>query len=157
MAKKELTMSEFRAIIKEEAFKLKKRMVLENEKKALEAELKSLMNESYMEGEDMGDEMDDEIEEGLGKFLGLTDSPEKVAERKNAIMARVEKLKGMGYTKFVADRQPVDEAGFISVMEKNGYSGNILPEPKSGTIIYQSGKYGASRLGVGGASQGLGV
>lgn len=57
-------MSEFRAIIKEEAMKLKRRMVLENEKRALESELKSLMNESYMEGEEYGDEAE-EIEEGL--------------------------------------------------------------------------------------------
>jgi hypothetical protein len=53
MAKKELTISEFREMIKEEALKLKKRMVLENEKKALQAELKTLMNESYGEGEEM--------------------------------------------------------------------------------------------------------
>lgn len=57
-------MSEFRAIIKEEAMKLKRRMVLENEKRALKAELKSLMNESYMEGEECGDEAE-EIEEGF--------------------------------------------------------------------------------------------
>lgn len=57
-------MSEFRAIIKEEAMKLKRRMVLENEKRALEAELKSLMNESYMEDEEYGDEAE-EIEEGM--------------------------------------------------------------------------------------------
>jgi len=49
MAKKELTISEFREIIKEEALKLKKRMVLENEKKALMNELKTI-NESYAEG-----------------------------------------------------------------------------------------------------------
>ena len=64
MAKKELTISEFREIIKEEALKLKKRMVLENEKKALEAELNTI-NEAYME------EM--EMEEGrLGDWLGTS-------------------------------------------------------------------------------------
>ena len=56
MAKKELTITEFRAIIKEEALKLKKRIVLENEKKTLQAELNSLLNESYME--------EGEVEEG---------------------------------------------------------------------------------------------
>ena len=40
--KKELTMSDFRAIIKEEAMKLKKRMVLEAEKKALKEEIGTL-------------------------------------------------------------------------------------------------------------------
>ena len=49
MAKKELTITEFRAIIREEAIKLKKRIVLENEKKALQEELKNLLGESYME------------------------------------------------------------------------------------------------------------
>lgn len=61
MAKKELTISQFREIIREEALKLKKRIVLENEKKALQAELKSLMNESYME--EM--EVEDDLDEGL--------------------------------------------------------------------------------------------
>jgi len=66
MAKKELTISEFREIIKEEALKLKKRLVLENEKKALEAELKSLSEGVYEEDmyEEEGlEEM--EIEEGM--------------------------------------------------------------------------------------------
>jgi len=63
MAKKEINLSEFREIIREEAIKLKDKMIieaedrkkktiLENEKKALEAELKSI-NENYTEeGED---------------------------------------------------------------------------------------------------------
>jgi hypothetical protein len=59
MAKKELTISEFREIIKEEALKLKRRVVLENERRALENELKSI-NESYME-ETIAEE---EMEEG---------------------------------------------------------------------------------------------
>ena len=40
MAKKELTMSELRGVIREEAEKLKKRVVLENEKRKLQKELK---------------------------------------------------------------------------------------------------------------------
>lgn len=63
MAKKELTLSEFRALIREEAEKFKQRVVLENEKRALEAELKELMGESYMD--ECGTMMDEEIEEGL--------------------------------------------------------------------------------------------
>ena len=42
MSKKELTISEFKEIIKEEAIKLKKRVMLENEKRELELELKYL-------------------------------------------------------------------------------------------------------------------
>ena len=67
MAKKELTISEFREIIREEALKLKKKMVLENEKKNLQNELKKLINESFM-----GEEMGEEIEEGLGDFIKKT-------------------------------------------------------------------------------------
>lgn len=49
MAKKELSISEFREIVREEALKLKKRLTLENEKRALENELKQLISENYME------------------------------------------------------------------------------------------------------------
>lgn len=154
MAKKELTLNEFRTLIREEAEKFKARVVLENEKRALEAELKELMSESYVEEYDT---MDEEIEEGIGKMLGLTDSPEKVEERKKALVARVEKLKGLNYTNFSSEGQKMDEAGFMQAMEKNGFSGQIIPEPKSATMIYKPGRYGASRLGSGGASQGLGI
>ena len=47
MKKKELTISEFRAIIREETIKLKKRIVLENEKKALKEELKNLLEAKF--------------------------------------------------------------------------------------------------------------
>jgi hypothetical protein len=64
MAKKELTISEFREIIKEEALKLKRRVVLENERRALENELKTLNEGMYEEGmyEEGLEEM--EMEEG---------------------------------------------------------------------------------------------
>lgn len=43
MSKKiELTMSDFRTLIKEEAVKLKKKIVLEAEKKAIETELREI-------------------------------------------------------------------------------------------------------------------
>lgn len=66
MAKKELTVSEFREIIREEAMKLKKRMVLENEKRALEEELKSL-NESMYEESTQEECMDENMEEAWWK------------------------------------------------------------------------------------------
>ena len=68
MAKKELSLTEFRAIIKEEAMKLKQRMMLENEKKALEAELKQLVSESYMEECGIGEEMMEE--EQMNELFG---------------------------------------------------------------------------------------
>jgi len=156
MAKKELTISEFREIIKEEALKLKKRVVLENEKRALEAELK-VLSENYYEEVDY----EDEIEEGLGSWvsqkMGLKDSPEVVQDRKDKMMANLEKAKSLGYSKFQLDGELVDEASMISGMEKNGYSGQLIPIQKAGVLAYKSGPYGASRLGSGGASQGLGV
>ena len=68
MAKKELTITEFRAIIKEEALKLKKRIVLENEKKTLQAELNSLLNESCTE------EIDEANFGMVGRLVGHEDS-----------------------------------------------------------------------------------
>ena len=109
MAKKELTITEFRAIIKEEALKLKSRMVLENEKKALKEELKNLMNESCMEecGE-MG-EMD-EIFGGIGKkiagaFKGTARTDE--AMRKE-IMMRYGLYKKGGHLKTAFTQQDLD-------------------------------------------------
>jgi len=155
MAKKELTLSEFRAIIKEEAFKLKKRVVLENEKKTLQSELNKLINESFSE------EYSDDIEEGIGdwaaKKLNLKDSEEEVQGRKEKMLANIESAKSKGYTKFQFDGQQVDEATMIAGMEKNGFSGRLIPIAKAGVLAYKSGSYGASRLGSGGSSQGLGV
>ena len=79
MAKKELTLSEFREIIKEEALKLKKRIVLENEKKALKAELKTL-SESYNE------EFEGEMEEGwIGDQLGTSEKSKREKLQKEFI------------------------------------------------------------------------
>ena len=139
MAKKELTISEFREIIREEALKLKKKMVLENEKKNLQNELKKLINESFM-GE--------EIEEGLGSMFGLTDSPENVEGRKKVLLDRVNKLKGMGYTKFASQNVNYDEVGFLKLMDDNGYSGKIQSVQTAATMTYIPGRYGASRLGT---------
>lgn len=87
MAKKELSLTEFRAIIKEEALKLKKRMVLEAEKKSLEAELKSL-NESYME-EAIAEEGINEMEMEEGWF-----GPDKseVEANRQALSAQIDAI-----------------------------------------------------------------
>jgi len=92
MAKKELTISEFREIIREEALKLKKRIVLENEKKALESELKSLMNESYMEEMEMEEmEMEEDLDEGLfGPGKGEVESNRQALSAQiDALLAKV--------------------------------------------------------------------
>ena len=91
MAKKELTISEFREIIKEEALKLKRRVVLENEKKALEEELKTI-NESYMEEtayEEGINEM--EIEEGwFGPSKGEVEAfRQELSAQIDALLAKV--------------------------------------------------------------------
>lgn len=77
MAKKEITLNEFRAIVREQALKLKAKMMLENEKRALENELKGLINESFMGDEDVEDDAKEEIDEifGFGKKPVL--SPEE--------------------------------------------------------------------------------
>ena len=82
-------MSEFRAIIKEEAVKLKKKIVLEAEKKALESELKNLLGESYV-GESG-------VEEGfIGNMLGTSSKSKKEALRNDFLKyAKIWKAKGV--------------------------------------------------------------
>ena len=87
MAKKELSISEFREIIREEALKLKKRIVLENEKKALQSELNSLMNESF--GENAYEENSVEEILGFGKKSGEK-APGLEYQRAQAFLATAE-------------------------------------------------------------------
>lgn len=108
MAKKELTLSEFREIIKEEALKLKKKIVLENEKKALENELNSLISESYTE--------DCDIEEGLGKILGIGKE------------GRMEKLRKQFEDFSKRIKRPFDQSAFDAILkqaEPDNYQGAI--------------------------------
>lgn len=102
-----------------------------------------------------------EIEEGiLGKMAqkaGLKDSPEEVEKRKKQIESNIQSAKQKGYNNFSYDGEKVDEATLAKKMEKNGYSGRIVPVAKKATLVYKPGKYGAGRLGSGGSSQGLGV
>ena len=94
MSKKiQLTMSDFRAIIKEEAIKLKKKIVLENEKKTLESELKKI-NETY---ESYDEEMGPEIEEGMiGDFLGTSSKAKSDKLKKDFLeKAKIWKMKGV--------------------------------------------------------------
>jgi len=88
MAKKEINLEEFRAIIKEEAMKLNKRALLENEKKSLQAELKGLLGESYVE--ECG------MEEGrIGDFLGTSPKAKEEKMRSEFLKyAKIWKQKG---------------------------------------------------------------
>jgi adenylate cyclase len=65
MAKKEINIDQFKALIREEAMKLNQRALLENEKIALQEELKGILGESYV-GE-CGEEgmMESSFEESL--------------------------------------------------------------------------------------------
>jgi len=101
MAKKELTLSEFREIIKEEALKLKKKIVLENE-------LNSLISESYTE--------DCDIEEGLGKILGIGKE------------GRMEKLRKQFEDFSKRIKRPFDQSSFDAILkqaEPDDYQGAI--------------------------------
>lgn len=144
MAKKELTLSEFREIIKEEALKLKKRIVLENEKKALLSEL-GVINESYMEEYGMEGEM--EMEEGvfdnIGKALGVGKE------------ARIERLKKQFADFSSRLRRPFDQASFDQILQQaatDDYQGVIQ---FSGTkqnpeIVYKMSKDAKWAGGLGG-------
>jgi len=92
MAKKEINIEQFRAIIKEEAMKLNKRALLENEKKSL---LKELNECGYEEKElemNTGDTMD---EAAMEELFGNSDA-KKEAKMKAEFMkyASVWKKKG---------------------------------------------------------------
>lgn len=127
MAKKELTISEFREIIKEEALKLKKRMVLENEKKALEAELNTI-NEAYME------EM--EMEEGrVGDWLGTSSKAKMEALKKDFI------LKANLWSK-QGKIASFDEAQLNALMMKaaeDNYEGKVGYDPETQSMSYRDG------------------
>ena len=102
-----------------------------------------------------------EMEEGLGSWLGqkmgLTDTPEVIQGKKDQLIKKLEDLKAKGFVNFQYDREKVDENTLMAKMEKNGFSGKLLPIPSAKTIAYMPGAYGAARLGAGGASQGLGI
>lgn len=76
MTKKELTIYEFRAIIKEGVANFKRRMVLENEKKALELELKELVEAKF-------DLEIPEVEEFLNKVK--LENPEELSRLRSII------------------------------------------------------------------------
>lgn len=114
MAKKELTISEFRSIIREEAIKLKRRIVLENEKKALQEELKSLLGEGYTEecAYEEGTMEEVAMEEGLfggpkayrKKFLNFYEKNKQkyglkqpTEEELNALVQQMVDDKGQGF------------------------------------------------------------
>jgi hypothetical protein len=125
MAKKELTISEFREMIKEEALKLKKRMVLENEKESLQAELKSLMNESYGE--------EDEMEEGwFSKAMNVTQGGEDLFMQDLAVKARsLSKLTGNMLS-------PMEREELVAQAKSDNYGGNlqITARGPEGKLIY---------------------
>lgn len=100
----------------------------------------------------------DDLDEGLGSWLsnkaGLTDTEEVIASRKEKLMSRIETLKSKGYSEFNYDGQPSDESELLTKMEDNGFSGEIVSIPSRGIMNYKPGRYGASRLGAGGAEKG---
>ena len=63
---KQISLDEFRTIVREEALKFKKRVVLENEKKALSKELEQLNEMNYEEG--MYEE--EQVDEIFGNLFG---------------------------------------------------------------------------------------
>lgn len=122
--KKELTMSEFRAIIKEEAVKLKRRLTLEAEKKALESEL-NLINEDFY-GE--------EIEEGwVGDIIGTSAKAKAERLREEFItLARAWKKKGAikGMSQEMLD-------DLMAQAEADGFEGKPGWDREKKTITYR--------------------
>lgn len=131
MAKKEITISEFREIIKEEALKLKKRMVLENEKRALMSELKSI-NESYM---DEYEEFEgDEMEEGrIGDFLGTSKKAKRdKLEKDYRVRAKVWAAKGV-----IKGMSEEELEELLKQAEADKYEGAPGYDRKTGVMTYR--------------------
>jgi len=148
MAKKELTITEFREIIREEAVKLKKRIVLENEKKALQAELKNLLGESYVEEcgqSNYGKEYmeDPSMDEGNLGMLGRLAGHE--GSYKADIMKTAQKL-GITPT-------PEQMATLLQQMKADGGQGQVM-KSRDGGLFYKPSvriaPHGAGNIAGGG-------
>jgi len=137
MAKKELTLSEFREIIKEEALKLKKRIVLENEKKALMAELNTLTEDCGYEKEELemntGDTMDEANLGMIGRAFGHEGSYE-------AMITQAAK-------KYKIEPTPEESAAILAQIQAAKGEGYVIRNPKTGRLAFKGG--GASPHGAG--------
>ncbi len=133
MAKKELTISQFRGIIKEEALKLKKRITLENEKKALKDELKNL-NEGMYEEEDLEESWWNVTQGGEDSFM-------------NDLKTKIISLKRLG-------GQPVSDEKrqmILSKAKSDNFGGKLQITKKGpeGELVYiPSGEAKSSGPGV---------
>ena len=124
--KKELTMSEFRAIIKEEAIKLKKKIVLEAEKKALESELNTI-NESYV-GEGG-------VEEGfIGDMLGTSSKSKKEALR-NDFLTKAKIWKSKGAIRGL-NQEMLDD--LMAQAEADGFEGKVGLDKDTQLMTYRA-------------------
>lgn len=145
MAKKEINLKQFKAIIKEEAVKLNKRIVLENERKMLISELK-LLNE-YGDGSSCHESltMEDGIVDELFGIGGSTENKKKKLEQEFLKYAKAWKAKGAirGLTQDMLD-------DLMTQAEKDGFEGapgidqntKLMTYRPSSSIKYQGGIQG---------------
>lgn len=153
-----------------------KNLVLTEAKKAVndykkKSELLREFNEICAELEKDGYDLEEMLEEGwlknIAVKLGLKDADEEVAKRKEKIDAQITSLsqKNSNLKFYYEDpNKEVSQEEFVKKAQSNGYTGNVISKEmkdKEGNlfikILYKPGSYGASRLGSGGSSQGLGV
>lgn len=151
-------------------------LVLTEAKKAVsdykkKSELLREFNEICAELEKDGYDLEEMLEEGwlknIAVKLGLKDADEDVAKRKEKIDTQITSLSEKNSNlKFHYEdpNKEVNQEEFVKKAQENGYTGSIISKEikdKEGNlfikVLYKPGAYGASRLGSGGASQGLGV
>lgn len=135
MAKTQLTVSELRQLIKEEAIKLKKRLALENEKKALEQELK-MLNESYKEE----DNYQEELEEVFGIF-------KREMGDENSFRNDL-KTKAISYAKLTGKKISQEEMdNLINQAKSDSWSGKleVTKRGPEGQLVYVPGSQAVSR------------
>jgi len=132
MEKKELTMTEFRIIVKEEVIKLKRRIVLENEKNKLKKELESILNESKID--------ENRYEEGMLRDLGNKIMPGTINSTDQNREEKQNKMR-QDFSNFVKKYklpQP-DEAHMDDLMkqaEADGFNGRVTYNNRTKELLY---------------------
>jgi len=152
MAKKEINLEQFRAIIKEEAMKLNRRALLENEKNSLQAELKELLGESYEEQElemNTGDTMDEAAMEEL--FGGAKRKKENM---RNEFLRYAKIWKAKGVVRGI-NQEMLDE--LMAQAEADGFEGKPGFDKETQLMSYRPSSEINWRGGIQGHTFGAGA
>jgi hypothetical protein len=134
MAKKEINIEQFRAIIKEEAMKLNRRTMLENEKKSLQEELKGLLGESYME--ECGPEEEGMMDEAAMEELFGNREAKKAEKMKKEFLMYANLWKKKGAIRGM-NQEMLDD--LMAQAKADNYQGKPGIDKKEQLMMYRKG------------------